>query len=152
MSEAPQDKASREFMAECYNARVAGEWARLAIDPYRELEFDLTMHFLRKYLPPQGMILDAGGGPGRYALALCRLGYQVTLADLAPGCVEQARALAAQEPEEVRERLVECAVADICDLSRFAEGQFDATLCLGGPLIFPRRSPCVANSAWTSSN
>ena len=42
------------------------EWKRLARDPYHQLEIDTTMHFLNKYLPKKGLILDAGGGPGRY--------------------------------------------------------------------------------------
>jgi len=35
-------------------------------DADHQLEFIVTMHFLWKYLPKQGLVLDAGGGPGRY--------------------------------------------------------------------------------------
>jgi len=46
------------------------EWRRLMQDAYHQLEFIVTMHFLEKYLPEKGLILDAGGGPGRYTIEL----------------------------------------------------------------------------------
>lgn len=52
------------------NEVETGEWNRLVKDAYHALEFLVTMHYLRKYLPETGKILDAGGGPGRYALEL----------------------------------------------------------------------------------
>jgi 2-polyprenyl-3-methyl-5-hydroxy-6-metoxy-1,4-benzoquinol methylase len=42
------------------------------------------MHFLEKHLPKKGLILDAGGGPGRYTIELARSGYDVVLLDLVP--------------------------------------------------------------------
>ncbi len=47
-----------------------------------ELEFLVTMHYLRKHLPATGKILDAGGGPGRYTLEFCRAGYDVIHLDI----------------------------------------------------------------------
>jgi len=120
-------------IAEIYSQEAAGEWRRLEIDTYRTLEFWITMHFLRKYLPTQGLILDTGGGPGRYTLALCREGYRMVLLDLAPGCIEFARGQFAEEPEAVRDCLQDMLVGDIRSLPLPAE-HFDATLCMGGPL------------------
>jgi hypothetical protein len=37
------------------------------------------MHFLEKYLPKKGLVLDAGGGPGRYTIELAKKGYDVVL-------------------------------------------------------------------------
>lgn len=117
-----------------YNDNVEHEWARLELDAYHQLEFDTTMHLLRRHLPATGLVLDAGGGPGRYARELCRSGYQVMLLDLAPGLLEKAQAVFADEPAAVRENLRQCIQGDIRDLSLFPAGTFDATLCLGGPL------------------
>ncbi|MAF10538.1 hypothetical protein CMK11_08800 [Candidatus Poribacteria bacterium] len=117
-----------------YNEDPTYEWDRLDRDAYHRIEFDITMHHLRKHLPPSGAILDAGGGPGRYTIALCRAGYRVTLVDLASGCVEMARRRIAEEPPDIRHNLAAAEVGDIRDLSRFDAGSFDATLCLGGPL------------------
>lgn len=117
-----------------YGADPEREWDRLAKDAYRELEFQVTMHLLQRHLPATGAVLDAGGGPGRYSLELCRRGYRVTLLDAAPALLDVARARFAQEPAEVQDRLQACLEGDIRDLSRFPDGIFDAVLCLGGPL------------------
>jgi len=57
-----------------YSEHGVREWSRTVKDPYHRLEFDTTTHFLRKYLPGKGLILDAGGGPGRYTIELAKLG------------------------------------------------------------------------------
>lgn len=71
-------KGPREY----YNAMGEKEWRRLVRDPYHKLEFEVTMHFLRKHLPETGMILDAGGGSGRYTIELAKMGYQIVLMDI----------------------------------------------------------------------
>ncbi len=89
-------------VAEVYTREADREWGRLFRAPYQHLEFQVTMHYLQRYLPSEGLILDAGGGPGRYAIELCRQGREVVLCDLAPGNIELARAQFASEPEAVR--------------------------------------------------
>lgn len=121
-------------VAEAYNKNTEREWQRLIKDPYHSLEFLVTMHYLRKYLPPNGKILDAGGGPGRYSLELCRAGYEVVLLDISSGLIATAKDEFQSEPEAVQNRLLEFVVGDIQDLSRFEVDHFDAVLCLGGPL------------------
>lgn len=110
------------------------EWERLVRWPYNRLEFVITAHFLRKHLPTGAAILDAGGGPGRYAIHLCRSGHRVTLLDLTPQLLELAREKVAEEPKEVRSRLTDIVQGDFRSLSRFADRSFDATICLGGAI------------------
>jgi SAM-dependent methyltransferase len=107
---------------------------RLAKDPYHSLEFLVTWHYLQKHLPPSGVILDAGGGPGRYALELCRTGYKVVLLDISSGLISFAQDQFKAEPDVVQKRLVDSVVGDIQDLVPFETSHFDAVLCLGGPL------------------
>lgn len=121
-------------VAAMYNQAAEHEWQRLELDAYHELEYLTTMHVLRQHLPSSGIILDAGGGPGRYALELCRTGHQVVLFDLSTALLEKAREQFSYEPAHVQERLLNCLQGDVRDLSAFPDGRFDITLCLGGPL------------------
>lgn len=115
-----------------YSDTVAKEWRRLARDPYHRLEFDTTMHFLQKYLPAGGHILDAGGGPGRYTIALAKQGYDLTLLDYTPANLEFARRRIRRE--KVGQRVKQVLEGSIVDLSQFADNSFDAVICTGGPL------------------
>ncbi len=112
------------------------EWNRLVKDAYHTLEFRVTLHFLRKYLPARGTILDAGGGPGRYTLELCRTGYDVLLLDIDAAHIRFAEQKISTEPIPVRNRLLAAQVGDIRDLSALHTNTFDAVLCLGGPLTY----------------
>jgi len=105
------------------------EWKRLSHNPYRHLEFVVTMHFLDKYLPESGLLLDAGGGPGRYSIELAKKGYKVVLLDLSPKCLELARRKISRA--HVKDRVKQIVEGSISDLSMFKDGQFDAVLCLG---------------------
>jgi len=102
------------------------EWGRLDREP---LKFLMNMHFIRRYLPMNGRILDNGGGPGKYAAALAQAGYRVTLTDLSARLVEEARARMAATEGNVR--LEACRVADAQDLIMFEDGSFDAALMMG---------------------
>ena len=121
-------------VADKYDANPELEWTRLSRNPYQKLEYEITWHHLRQHLPAGGLVLDAGGGPGRSSIELCRAGYDVVLLDLSPGNIAFARQQFQAEPLPVQERLVEAVVGDIRRLDRFAAGAFDAVLCLGAPL------------------
>lgn len=108
------------------------EQGRLVRDPYRRLEFDTTLRYLRRYLPARGRLLDAGGGPGRYTVALARRGYRMSMIDLLPEHVEQARRSARGARVQRRVETLESGSLD--DLSRFPDGAFDGVLCLGSAL------------------
>ncbi len=123
---------STDRVKQFYTANVQGEWRRLVRNPYFRLEFDTTCHFLDKYLPAQGVILDAGGGPGRYTLELARRGYEVVLLDATQANVEFAARMARRKG--IRSKVREIACGSIVDLSRFKDATFDAVLCTGGPL------------------
>ena len=108
------------------------EWKRLVQDAYHKLEFDTTIFFLKKYLPKKGLILDAGGGPGRYIIELAKKGYEVILFDLVEENLEFAKKQI--KKAKVKSRVKEIVQGDIRDLSKFNDNTFDAVLCLGGPL------------------
>ncbi|UCG37372.1 MAG: class I SAM-dependent methyltransferase [Candidatus Bathyarchaeota archaeon] len=118
----------KKYYAECGE----GEWERLVRHPYRKLEFDTTLHFLNQYLPDDGLVLDAGGGPGRYSIELAKMGYNVTLLDLTPRLLQIAHEKVTEA--SLGNRVKEILQGSIDDLSMFEKDTFDAVVCLGGAL------------------
>lgn len=123
---------SSELVKKFYADLGIKEWKRLIRNPYHKLEFDTTMHFLKKYLPKKGLILDAGGGPGRYTIELAKLGYDVSLLDLSPELLRIAERKIKRE--KVQNKVKQITQGAIDDLSMFENNNFDAAICLGGPL------------------
>jgi ubiquinone/menaquinone biosynthesis C-methylase UbiE len=115
-----------------YSKDPEREWKRLSNDPFRRLEFDTTMHFLKGYLPKRGLILDAGGGPGRYTIELAKMGYDIVLLDFVPANLELAKKMIARAGVENKVKAI--VQGSIVDLSKFKDNTFDAVICLGGPL------------------
>jgi SAM-dependent methyltransferase len=113
-----------------YDEFGEGEWDRLAADPVGRLEYENTVAALDAHLPEEGVVLDAGGGPGRYAVLLGERGYRVEHLDLS---AEQVRIARERVAEAGVEDCVSCRRGDVRDLP-FAADRFDAVCCLGGPL------------------
>lgn len=102
------------------------------------LEFERTQEIVLRHLPPPpAIIADIGGGPGRYAIWLAGLGYQVVHRDIVPMHVDQVRAAAATAGVAV-----ESAVGDARSLD-LADGTADAVLLLGPLYHLPRRADRV---------
>ncbi len=90
-----------------------------------DLEFTRTTQIVLRRLPAApAVVADIGGGPGRYALWLASLGYQVEHRDLMPLHVEQLRA----DTTEVTG--IHTAVGDVRDLD-LPDASVDAVLLLG---------------------
>jgi len=117
---------------ENYAANVRGEWKRLVMDPFHQLEFRTTLAFLKQYLPGNGLILDAGGGPGRYTLELAAWGYNMVLLDLVTEHLELAKKHL--KKAQLLDKIKAFIPGTITDLCQFPDNSFDAVLCLGGPL------------------
>lgn len=105
-----------------YDDNSQREWDRL--DGFH-FEFEITKHFLNKYLEGK-TVLDIGGGPGRYSIYLAQQGYDVTLIDLSDGDVELAKEKAKEF--NVNIKAYQC---DARDLSKLDLGSFDNVLVMG---------------------
>ncbi|MEI6501496.1 MAG: class I SAM-dependent methyltransferase [Armatimonadota bacterium] len=62
---------------------------------------------VRRFFPPSGRVLDLGCGPGREAIALAKLGYQVVGVDVSGPVLECARENAVEAGVTVEWRLVD---------------------------------------------
>ncbi|HSW61283.1 MAG TPA: class I SAM-dependent methyltransferase, partial [bacterium] len=108
------------------------EFNRLVADAFHRLELDTTLHFIDKFMPKTGHILDAGGGPGRYTMEMAKRGFTVSHIDLNPNYSEYTKNVMAEN--DLSKYLASSNEGDICDLSRFEDSTFDGVLCLGAPL------------------
>jgi len=115
-----------------FTRQASAEWRRLQRNLYHQIEFITTMYFLEKYLPKRGLVLDAGGGPGRYTVELAKRGYDVILLDLVPDMLKLAKRKT--KKAEIQGKVKQFAQGSIENLSMFADETFDAVLCLGAPL------------------
>jgi SAM-dependent methyltransferase len=107
----------RHYAAGVERGRLAGP----------SLERLRTEELLDRFLPPAPAdVLDVGGGPGVYAAWLARGGYRLRLVDALALHVEQARAVAALQPEAP----FAAEVGDARSLAA-ADGSVDAVLLLG---------------------
>jgi S-adenosylmethionine-dependent methyltransferase len=141
-------EAALERVRSHYQTYATEELERLARDRYARIEFEVTWRWLAEVLPPgppAARILDAGSGPGRYAVALAQAGHRVTLLDLSPHCLELAEEWARLAGVSAQiDGIVE---GDVRDLSRWSDGAFDAVLLLGPLYHLPsarERRRCIA--------
>ncbi|MFC7686345.1 class I SAM-dependent methyltransferase [Ureibacillus sp. GCM10028918] len=102
------------------------EWGRLDREP---IEYKVNWHYIKKYLPPSGKVLDNGAGPGKYSMELAKEGYNVTLADLTPRLVDIAKSKASEL--NLDKQFKDFLVADARELNMLEAEQFDASLMLG---------------------
>lgn len=102
------------------------EWGRLEREP---IEFTVNWHYIKKYLPNNGKVLDNGAGPGKYSMELANEGYNVTLTDLTPRLVEIAKSKAVEL--NFIDQFNDFIVADARELTMLEDEQFDASLMLG---------------------
>jgi SAM-dependent methyltransferase len=123
-------KYTRDF----YNAYGAFEWSRLEATPYGRLQAIIHEDFIKRYIKPGDRVLDAGAGPGRFSIIAAQAGANVTLLDISEKQVELAKQKIAEAG--FSGRINEYIVRDICDLSRFQDGNFDLVICFGGALTY----------------
>ena len=91
----------------------------------------VTWEHLQQFLPADknAVILDAGGGTGRWTRPLAKMGYRVVLCDISSGMLAQAKK---KLREEKLLDKVEIRVEDIASLS-FESERFDFVMCEDGP-------------------
>ncbi|MCY3896213.1 MAG: methyltransferase domain-containing protein [Chloroflexi bacterium] len=116
--------AGREILSYYEETDEAGRLVRGA----GPLEFARMRELIGRFLPAApGVVLDVGGGPGRYACWLAGLGYEVHLVDPVEKHVEQAREASSAQPQHP---LASAALGDARSLDQ-ADGSADAVLLMG---------------------
>ena len=100
------------------------------------LEFARMQELIGRFVPaPPGVVLDVGGGPGRYACWLAELGYDVHFIDPVEKHVTQARQASEAQPQHP---LASVMLGDARSLDH-GEGSADAVLLMGPLYHLPAR-------------
>lgn len=121
------DKVKQHF-----NTAAQAEWERLDINEYYRLIFRLHLDFIKEELAAKPRVLDAGSGPGRYALEFAKRGCAVTLCGISDGELLLAEQKFG-ENDIAAERFVQ---TDLRDLNAFPDDAFELTVCYGAPLSY----------------
>ncbi|MEV0613491.1 class I SAM-dependent methyltransferase [Nonomuraea sp. NPDC050404] len=125
---------ARQQVARYYDAYGDAEWHRLTGDVAGRVSLEVHRRFLARFVRPGHRVLEVGAGPGRFTAELAALGASVVVTDFSPVQLalneERLRGGAAESSVERRE------VVDVCDTSRYADGEFDLVLVYGGPLSY----------------
>ncbi|WP_319541030.1 class I SAM-dependent methyltransferase [uncultured Pseudodesulfovibrio sp.] len=102
-------------------------------NPTSQLYNDSWWRHIEPLLPkfPNGEILEAGCGTGRWAEHLVPMGFSLTCSDLSPGMLTKAREDAELKGYADRITFKEL---DICDLYPFKDKQFDMVISTGEPV------------------
>lgn len=116
-------------VGEYYDRLFRREARRLRKDPYHSLEFIVTLHHLKRFLPKRGYVLDLGCGPGSYVVELGKLGYDVALVDMSEKLLHVAEGR--MKRAKLMDRVKAIVQTNATNLSEFKDGAFDAILCFG---------------------
>lgn len=109
----------------------------------RSLDVEIPRAFIARHLQPDDIALDAGGGTGINAIMMARHCRQVTLLDISPRILEQARRNVEAAGLADTVALVR---GDISDLGCFPDESFTFVTCVGGALsqVLERHAQAIA--------
>ena len=95
------------------------------------LRNEIPREFIKKYLKPSDIVLDAGGGTGINAIIMAQCCQRVTLLDISPIMLELAttniREAGLSDTIEIRK-------GDITNLDQMGDDKFSFVVCVGGAL------------------
>ena len=110
------------------------EWDRLVKHPAREIQLVVHKDVLFRHQSGLDTYLEIGAGPGRFTHALVELEKTVTVTDISPVQLELNRQKAKEYGFD--RGVSEWKQLDICEMSCFDDGSFDAVVAYGGPLSY----------------
>ena len=110
------------------------EWDRLIETPVDEVNLFLHNHYLKKYIQPNGYILEIGAGAGRFTQVLAQLKTRIMVGDISQVQLDLNKAHAQQF--NFNDSVESWQQVDICDMRQFEAGQFDGVVAYGGPFSY----------------
>lgn len=134
VADRPNHQASVDAVRDYFDILGQGEWERLVSDLPGQVSLEVHQRFLARFVRPGMRVLEVGSGPGRFTIMLASLGARVVVTDVSSVQLElNARHVSEAGCEPAVESR---ALLDVCDVSCFDDGEFDAVLAYGGPLSY----------------
>lgn len=93
-----------------------------------QLERDITLRYLDRYLPKKGNILEIGAATGNYTSELARRGCSVTAVNISAQLLDLGRSKISRQNLNSYVTFIK---ADARDLSHIADNEYDAVLLMG---------------------
>ena len=113
--------------------KTASQYDKEYENPYFQEVYDkITWHYIEPYLPKTGVILDAGGGTGKWSIPIAKKGLKVILCDLSKHMLKVAEQKIKREELQDSVFLVQ---ADICHIP-FLSNSFGFALAEGDPISY----------------
>jgi len=112
--------------------RFAEKYDEMSSSIYKKVYDEITWRFIEPFLPRSGLVLDAGGGTGRWAIPIAKKGLKVIVYDLSK---EMLRVAAKKAEKEGLSRLISTVEGDIRKI-KFPENTFDFILAEGDPISY----------------
>lgn len=116
------------YTAAWYDKLGEGEWDRWDRTPATRMQESIFLHHLEEAVSKGNRVLDVGCGAGRYTRRLIELGAEVTAFDLSSKQLELCK--------ERAPGAADYAQGTVTDLSRYPDGAFDVTVCIGGAISY----------------
>lgn len=99
---------------------------------YKRIYDEITWRFIEPFLPETGVVLDAGGGTGHWAVPIAKRGLRVVVYDISREMLQVALKKA---EEEDLSRLISTMEGDVRRI-RFPDSTFDFVLAEGDPISY----------------
>lgn len=125
------DEQSERVIA-YYQRDAANYDKQYDVPSFKEIYDKVTWRYVEPYLPQAGVVLDAGGGTGKWSIPIAKRGLNVVLFDISQDMLNVASI-------KVRENGLESNISfrkgDICCLP-FGDNSFDFVLAEGDPISY----------------
>jgi len=129
--ETVSDEQSERVIA--YYKKTAADYDKEYESPFfKEIYDKMTWRCIEPYLPQAGVVLDAGGGTGKWSIPIAEKGLKVLLLDISQDMLNVALIKA---KEQRLEKNISFRQGDICSMP-FADNTFDFALAEGDPISY----------------